>query len=113
MERQNLSRTLDRSQQDLLGLAFRESLIVELDLGDAKHGDQKTNNRTEQGRPLLVLANLREQVSTIVDKEITGDDIGRTAVNPASNGRPRDLQFGEEILIPRLADRFLNPVVVR
>jgi hypothetical protein len=57
-----------------------------LDLGDAKHGDQKTNNRAEQGRPLLVLANLREQVSTIADKEITGDDIGRTAVNPASNG---------------------------
>ncbi len=63
-----------------------ESLIVESDLGDAKHGDQKTNNRAEQGHPLLVLANLRKQVSTIADKEIAGDDIGRTAVNPASNG---------------------------
>ncbi len=86
MERQNLPRTLDRSQQDLLGFAFRESLIVESDLGDAKHGDQKTNDRAEQGRPLLVLANLRKQVSTIADKEIGGDDIGHTAVNPASNG---------------------------
>ena len=86
MERQNLLRTLDRSQQDLLGFAFRESLIVESDLGDAKHGDQKTNDRAEQGRPLLVLANLRKQVSTIADKEIAGNHIGHTAVNPASNG---------------------------
>ncbi len=86
MERQNLPRTLDRSQQDLLGLAFRESLIVESDLGDAKHGDQKTDNRAEQGRPLLVLAHLRKQVSTIVGKEIAGHHIGYATVNPASNG---------------------------
>ncbi len=112
MERQNLPSTLDRSQQDLLGLAFRESLIVESDLGDAKHGDQKTNNRAEQDRPLLVLTNLRKQVNTIADSRITGDDIGYATVNPASNGRARDLQFGEEVSISRLADCFLNPVVV-
>jgi len=56
------------------------------DLGDAKHGDLKTNNCAEQGRPLLVPANLRKQVRPIANKEIAGDDIRRTAVNPASNG---------------------------
>jgi hypothetical protein len=47
VQRQYLSGTFDCSQQDLLGLAFGESFIVESDLGGAKHGDQKTNNRTE------------------------------------------------------------------
>ncbi len=118
MERQNLPRTLDRSQQDLLGLAFRESLIVESDLGDAKHGDQKTNNRAEQGRPLLVLANLRKQVSAIADSRITGDHIGHATVNPASNGRAGILQFWKgqtkspSVSIPRLADCLLDPMIV-
>ena len=93
VERQNLPRTLDHSQQDLLGLAFRESFIVESDLGDAKDGDQKTDNRAEQGRPLLVLANLRKQVSTIADKEIAGDHIGRTAVKQAYPRRESSFEW--------------------
>ena len=35
------------------------------------------------------------KISTIANSEIRGDHIGNSSVVPASNGRARDLQFGE------------------
>ncbi len=35
------------------------------------------------------------EVSTIADSKITSDHVGYPTVNPASNGRARDLQVGE------------------
>jgi hypothetical protein len=69
--------------------------MVEPYLGHPKHGDQQANNRTEQSRSLLVSADFGNQIDTIADSKITCDYIGRTAVDPASNGRARDLQFWE------------------
>jgi hypothetical protein len=46
-QRQNLSCTFDRSQQDSLGIAIWNSLVIELNFRYAKHGDQQANHRTE------------------------------------------------------------------
>jgi len=43
------------------------------------------------------LMDLSKQVSTVAGNEIRGDNIGNASVNPAPNGRPRDLQIGEEV----------------
>jgi hypothetical protein len=67
---------------------------------------------------MLVLMDLNKQVGTIANSKIAGDHIGHATVNPASNGRARDLQFWEEkakpssVSIPKLADCLLDPVVV-
>jgi hypothetical protein len=50
-ERQDFSRPLDRSQENLLGVAFWKSLVIELDLRYPKQGDQEANYCSEQSRP--------------------------------------------------------------
>jgi len=48
----------------------------------------------------------------IVVGKLARDDIRSAAMNPASNGRPGDTQFGEEVPVPGFANCFLNPVAV-
>ena len=52
VQRQDLSCTLNRPQQDSLGIAFGKPLVVELGLRYPKHGDQQANHRSEQGRSM-------------------------------------------------------------
>ena len=61
---------------------------------------------------MMQLLDLSKQVSTVAGNEIRGDHIGNASVNPAPNGRPRDLQIGEEVPVSGFADCLLNPVVV-
>ena len=44
--------------------------------------------------------------------EIACNDIGHSAMNPASNGRARDVQLQEEFTVSGFADRFLDSIVV-
>jgi hypothetical protein len=44
----------------------------------------------------VVLTDLGKQVGTVANSKITGDHIRYTTVNPASDRRLRDLEFGEE-----------------
>jgi len=43
---------------------------------------------------------LGDELTAIVVGKLTGNDISRTSVNPASNGRARDVQLWEKIPIP-------------
>jgi len=65
-ERQNISCTLDRPQQGFLGVAIWKSFVVELDLRHPKHGDQQSNNCTEQSRAMLIVVDLSNQVGAIM-----------------------------------------------
>ena len=61
---------------------------------------------------MMILADLSNQVGTIAGSEIAGDHIGHATMNPTSNGRAGNIQLGEQISVPRLADGLLNPIVV-
>jgi hypothetical protein len=93
VERQNLPCTLDRPQQYPLVLAFRNSLVVQLNFRNPNDGDQQANHRAQKGRSMTMLADLSNQVGAIASNEIAGDHIGNASVNPASDGRAWNLQF--------------------
>jgi len=95
IQRQDSSRTFDCSQKCSLGVALRKPLAVEPNFRDAKHGDQQANHRTEQSRSLRQGMHLCNEFGTLAGSEIAPDDIRSTAVNPAPDGRARNLQFGE------------------
>ena len=56
--------------------------------------------------------NLCDQLDTVVDGLFAGDYLWSTAVNPASDGRSRDIKLWVELAVSRFANRFLNPVVI-
>ena len=95
VERQNLSCSLDRSQENPLGIAFWKSLVIETDVRHSKHRDQEANDCSEQNRSTPEPFEFRGQLDTIMDSEIASDDIARAAMNPSSNRRARDVQFWE------------------
>ncbi len=86
-ERQDATRTLDRSQNYSLSVALRKPFVAESKFRYAKDGGQQANHRTKQSDSLLQGMNLCDQVGGIAGgSEIACDHIGETAVNPASNG---------------------------
>jgi hypothetical protein len=94
VERQNLSCSLDRSQQNPLGIAFWKSLVIEPDVGHSKHRDQEANPRSEQSRSTPEPFDLRGQLDTIMGREIASADIARAAMNPTSSPECRKTQQG-------------------
>ncbi len=95
VERQNLSCSLDRSQKNPLGIAFWKSLVIETDVRRSKHRGQEANYRSEKSRSTPEPFEFRDEFTTVVVGEVTGDDISRAAMNQASNGRAWDVQFWE------------------
>ncbi len=112
------ARSIDRSQENPLGVAIWKSLVIEPELRHTKHGDQEANHRPEQSRSAPEPLDLDGQLGIIRGSEIARDDIGSAAMNPASNGRARDVQFWEEkakpssVAVSGFADCFLDSIVV-
>jgi len=108
----------DRPKEDPLGFCFRKSLVIEPDLQHPKHGNQEADYGSEQRGSTPEPFDLDDSLGTLATSEITGNDIRRAVVNPASNGRSGDLQLGEEranpssISVSGFADCFLDSVVV-
>lgn len=111
-ERQHLPRPLDRSQENLLGVAIWKALVVESDPRYPKQGDQEANDRAEQSRSGLEPFDLGSQLGTIMGSVIARNHVGRAAMNPTSDGRTWDVQLWEEIAVSRFADCLLDSVVV-
>jgi hypothetical protein len=86
VERQDVPRPRDRSQEDSFGVAVWKSLVIELDLRCSKHRDQKADDRSKQSGSASESFDLCGQLGTITGGEIAGDYVRHTAVNPASNG---------------------------
>jgi hypothetical protein len=95
VQRQDLSCTLDCAEENPLGVALWKSLVSEPGLRHPKHGDQEANNGSELSGSTPEPFDLDDSLGTLATCEITGIDISRAAVNPASNGRSGDLQFWE------------------
>jgi len=111
-QRQDPPCTLDRSEDNPLGVTFWKSLVIDPDLRYSKHGDQEANDRSEQSRSTSEPFDLGGQLGIIIGSEIARGYVGRATVNPASNGRAWDVQLGEEIAVSGFANCLLNPVVV-
>ena len=101
-----------RSQENPLGIAFWKSLVIESDLRSPKLGGQEANDGAEQSRPTPESVDLRCHLRRIIGSEIGCNDIGRAAMNPASNGRAWNVQLREKLTVSGFADRFLDSVVV-
>jgi hypothetical protein len=56
--------------------------------------------------------NFRDEGRTIAVDEFAGNSIRYPAMNPAPDGRFRNIEFGKEMSISGLEDRLLDSVVV-
>jgi hypothetical protein len=111
-ERQDSPCPLDRSQENPLGVTLWKPLVIELDLRCPEEGDQESNYCSEQSCSTPEPFDLGGHLGIVMGSEIASNHIGRAAMNPASNGRTRDVQLGKEISISGLADCLLDSVVV-
>jgi hypothetical protein len=85
VERQGFLRAADRPKEDPLGFTSWKPLGIELDLRRPKHGDQQSNDLSEQGRTAPEPFDLSRHLRITIGSEIVCNDIGHAAMNPASN----------------------------
>ena len=76
MARQDLPCTLDRSQENPLGVAFRKSFVIKLDLRGPKQRDQEANDRSMQSGSTSEPSDLGRQLGIIMCGEIARNHIG-------------------------------------
>ena len=105
-------RSLDRPKQCSFPIFFGKPLVVRPALRYTKHHDQQADNRVELSHPMTQFLYFDQKLSRLSRQGLTRDDIGNTAVKPASNRGPRNVQLGEQVWITGLADQFSNAVVV-
>ena len=103
---------LARSQENSLGAAIWNSLVVETDIGYSKHRDQKAYDRSEKSCSTPEPFDLGGQLGMMMGSEITRNHVGRTTMYPTSDGRTWDVRLGEEGTVSGFADGFLDSVVV-
>jgi hypothetical protein len=106
-----LARLIAR-RRSLFGVAFWNSLVIELDLRYPKQGDQEANDCSEKSCSTPEHRDLGNERATLTADGIAGNHISSATVNPASDRRTRDLQFWEEFPVPGFTDRLLDSVVV-
>ncbi len=82
-------------RRTLLASPTGKSLVIQLDHRSPKHGGQEANDGTEKSRSTPEPFDLRRHLRIVIGSEIACNDIGHAAMNPASNGRARDVQIRE------------------
>jgi hypothetical protein len=87
---------VDHSQENPLGVTLWKPLVIELDLRCPEEGDQDSNYCSEQSCSTPEPFDLSGHLGIVMGSEIASNHIERAAMNPASNGRTRDVRLGKE-----------------